>query len=361
MLRRINEEEYDDDGEGNDEEDHDVGDDDDETDNAEDEVEGDDVEKKGGDDVEEDSVEEDSVEEEDDKDDTVAEDHDVAEDEVEDDDAKGEEDYDFDVEEDDVEAENGSQDRGPHFVRACAVEMHANISHEPLFRKFAGKMPRTRLSTERGHTLWGSLRGRNACQDFTRATSYGNLLEKCCRPDWAQNADTHFVRACAVEMHVKFHKSHFFSEIYRKNAAAQIEPRTQTHTLRQPAQSKRMPRFHKSHLIRNFTGKMPQPRLSPERGHTFCASLRSRNACQDLPQPRVSTLIKHRPLHLQYRANPSVWTHCLWNHNRFRSQTSDNMDRWKAEVGRVREEKSRREKIREEKEREERRCRGAKR
>ena len=46
--------------------------------------------------------------------------------------------------------------------------------------------------------------------------------------------------------------------------------------------------------------------------------------------------------------------------NKFRSQTSDNMDRWKAETGRVRE-KSRREKMREEQESEERRCRCAKR
>ena len=47
---------------------------------------------------------------------------------------------------------------------------------------------------------------------------------------------------------------------------------------------------------------------------------------------------------------------------KFRSQTSDIMDRWKkAEVRRVREEKIRSEKIREEKEREERRCRCAKR
>ena len=47
------------------------------------------------------------------------------------------------------------------------------------------------------------------------------------------------------------------------------------------------------------------------------------------------------------------------NHRRkFRSQTSDNMDRWKAEQGRGREKrKIRREKIREEKESEERRCR----
>ena len=47
---------------------------------------------------------------------------------------------------------------------------------------------------------------------------------------------------------------------------------------------------------------------------------------------------------------------------KFRSQTSDNMDRWKAEQGRGREKrKIRREKIREEKEPEERRCRCAKR
>jgi len=35
---------------------------------------------------------------------------------------------------------------------------------------------------------------------------------------------------------------------------------------------------------------------------------------------------------------------------KFRSQTSENMDRWKAEVGRVREEKRRRDKTGEEKE-----------
>ena len=50
------------------------------------------------------------------------------------------------------------------------------------------------------------------------------------------------------------------------------------------------------------------------------------------------------------------------NRRKFRSQTSDNMDRWKAEVEQKnREEKSRREKIREEKESEERRCRCEKR
>ena len=52
----------------------------------------------------------------------------------------------------------------------------------------------------------------------------------------------------------------------------------------------------------------------------------------------------------------------MYDRRKFRSQTSDNVDRWKAEQGRGREKrKIRREKIREEKESEERRCRCAKR
>ena len=110
-------------------------------------------------------------------------------------------------------------------------------------RKFKRKKPRPRMSPERGHTFCASLRSRNTCQDFTRATSYGNLKENCRAPK-------------------------------------------------------------------------PLRRL--------CASLHSRNACQDftrvrrfflrekMPAPRVSTLIKHRPLY--YRKNTSVWTHCLGNY-----------------------------------------------
>ena len=37
------------------------------------------------------------------------------------------------------------------------------------------------------------------------------------------------------------------------------EPRTQDHTLCEPAQSKCTSTFHKSHLIRKFTGKVPEP------------------------------------------------------------------------------------------------------
>ena len=142
-------------------------------------------------------------------------------------------------------------------------------------------MLRLRLSPEHGRTLCASLRSRNTCQDFTRATLYGNSQEKCRAPEWAQNTDEHFVRACAAETHVKISQEPLYTEIHRKNAAPQNEPRTRTNTLCEPAQSKHMSRFHKSHFIRKFTGKMPRPRMSPERGRTLCASLRSPNACQD--------------------------------------------------------------------------------
>jgi hypothetical protein len=64
-------------------------------------------------------------------------------------------------------------------------------------------------------------------------------------------------------------------EIYGQNAAAPIEPRTQTHILRELAQSKWKWTFDKSRFILKFTGKMPRPRFRPERGHTLCASLQS--------------------------------------------------------------------------------------
>ena len=72
-----------------------------------------------------------------------------------------------------------AQNLGPHFARVCALEMHFNISQQPLIRKFTGKM----LGSEPRTTLCASLRSRNALRYFTRATSYGNLEEKCSGPE----------------------------------------------------------------------------------------------------------------------------------------------------------------------------------
>ena len=46
-----------------------------------------------------------------------------------------------------------------------------------------------------------------------------------------QKLGPHFVRACAVEMHVNISEESLFAVICRKNVVPQNEPRTRTHTL----------------------------------------------------------------------------------------------------------------------------------
>ena len=89
---------------------------------------------------------------------------------------------------DDVEEEDRSEDLGlgPHFLRACAVEMHFNISKEPLCTESCTK---------------------NAA------------------PQIEPKTQTHTVRACAVEMHFNISQEPVPTKIYGKNAALQIEPR----------------------------------------------------------------------------------------------------------------------------------------
>ena len=87
--------------------------------------------------------------------------------------------------------------------------------------------------------------------------------------DRSQDQGPHCVRAwaCAVEMHYNISQEPFYTK--RENAT----PQTRGPHLYEPAQSKCTATCHKSHCIRKFTGKRPQT--------------------------RVSTLIKHRPLHLR--------------------------------------------------------------
>ena len=126
---------------------------------------------------------------------------------------------------------------------------------------------RTRIPAfGRRHTFGASLRRRNALGHVTRDALYWNLQGKCQGPERVQNADTHFVRACAVKMHLHISQE----QLYKKIRVKMPEPRMRTHTLCEPAQSKCTLAFHKSHSMKKFTGKMPGPRVSQERGHTFC-------------------------------------------------------------------------------------------
>ena len=52
-----------------------------------------------------------------------------------------------------------------------------------------------------------------------------------------------------------------------------MQIKTALQTFCEPAQSKRMSRFHKSHLIQKFTGKMPQAKTTPQ---TLCEPAQSK-------------------------------------------------------------------------------------
>ena len=116
-----------------------------------------------------------------------------------------------------------SPERRHTLCAACAVEIHLDISQQPLYtdmyRKKSGAQS-DRVRPERGHT--------------------------------------HFVRAYAVETHLDISEP-ICVRIYKENAGAQCEARTQTHTLREPAQSKCTWAFHKCHFVREFKGNAGAP------------------------------------------------------------------------------------------------------
>ena len=139
---------------------------------------------------------------------------------------------------------------GPERGHTLCASLRSRNACQDFLRKFTGKMHQTKTTPQtlcepaqskrmsnftrdsRRATLYrnlqvkcrrpkprrrlcANLRSRHTCQDFTRATLCGNLQVKCRRPKWAQNADEHFVRACAVETRVKISQEPLYTEIYR--------------------------------------------------------------------------------------------------------------------------------------------------
>ena len=177
-----------------------------------------------------------------------------------------------------------------------AQSKHISRFHKShLIRKLQEKC----LSPEPLPTLCVSLRSGNAREDFIRATLYGNLQENA----GPRTATRTLCEPAQSKRMSRFHKSHFIRTFTGKMPG----PRTATHPLCEPVQSKRMSRFHKSHFIRKFTGKMLQTRTATR---TLCEPAQSKRMSRfhkshfirtftgKMPGPRVSTLIKHRPLHL---------------------------------------------------------------
>ena len=127
-----------------------------------------------------------------------------------------EEEEDDEVEEDDVEEEDRSQDRGAHFARACAGDMHMDISQGPssveIYRE-----------NGRGH-LWGNL--------------------------WGQR----FVRVCAIEMHMDISQEPFCVKFTGKMA----KDTSGASVLCELVESKCTWTFHNSHFVLKFTGEMAE-------------------------------------------------------------------------------------------------------
>ena len=109
---------------------------------------------------------------------------------------------------------------------------------------------------------------------------------------------------CMSTYQKEYQKSNFHRN-YKNNAAAQIRPKTQTNTLCEPAQSKCMSTCHRRHqksdFTQNFGGKMPRPRVGPEDRRTRGASLRNRNAC-----PHVTRNIRRATLYGNLRKNAAA-------------------------------------------------------
>jgi len=144
--------------------------------------------------------------------------------------------------------------RRGYFARTCTVEMHVETLQEPLYTKFYWKNAAAQIVVQS-----------KRMSKFHKNNFMRKLTGKMPQPSWIPQSGPTLVRACATEMDINISQESsaepLGTEIYRKNAVAQIEPRTRTHILREPANSKRMPKFHQNNLTRKFAGKMPQTRV----------------------------------------------------------------------------------------------------
>ena len=91
----------------------------------------------------------------------------------------------------------------------CMSTCHESHQKSHFMGKMKGKMPRPRRRHTHTHTLWGQACAVEIHVYMSQATSEEPLYTEIYRKNAGahrlgpQNADTHFVRACAGQMHVK--------------------------------------------------------------------------------------------------------------------------------------------------------------
>ena len=125
--------------------------------------------------------------------------------------------------------------RLPDWARACTVEMHFNISQEPLYTEIYRKNPAPQIEPrQRTHTLCEAAQSKYAwtChkshfkQKLTRRMPRPKpAAHNLCEPAQSKCMSTfhksHFIRACAIEMHFNIWQGPLYTEIDRKNATPQ--------------------------------------------------------------------------------------------------------------------------------------------
>ena len=167
-----------------------------------------------------------------------------------DDDVNVDDDYDDNGDDDDdVDDDDGDDDDDDDVVRACAIEIHMNISQEPfcveIYRNSAVRQSRdtrfVRTCAVKCHFVWkftgemaedtsaasvlcrGHLRGQRFVRACAVETHMDISQEQVCNKIYRENGRGHlrgqrFVRACAVEMHMDISQEPFGMEICRENA-----------------------------------------------------------------------------------------------------------------------------------------------
>ena len=90
--------------------------------------------------------------------------------------------------------------------------------------------------------------------------------------DESQDRDPLFVRACSLKMHWNMSQGPLKCE----NLQVKSRRPEPGHPLREHAQSKCTGTYHNSHLMREFTGKMPPTKVSQSVAQTLCGPVQSK-------------------------------------------------------------------------------------
>ena len=104
-------------------------------------------------------------------------------------------------------------------------------------------------------TFCASLRSRHALGHVTRSILRWNLQEKNTA---GQILGLHFVRACALEMHIDMSPAPLYAKFPRKMP----HPRHAPHVLCEPAQSKFAWARYQNQFMQKFAGKMRQTKTA---------------------------------------------------------------------------------------------------